>query len=192
MSDILMSGFGYTTRDLIRDIVAGRYIVDFGVITKVSGDKTKVDVEHAIQRKILGIQLPATMSHDVEVLWPASAQFSAKFDLAAGDTVLLLGLKDYVKTAKITRSDKTDVPLHYSQANLKALPVGLFNTSASVQLAISGGLVQLKNSSASLYTIVQTLIQGIQGAICVNGNPLTDTTTKIAQSLTQLGQLFKA
>jgi hypothetical protein len=70
--------------------------------------------------------------------------------------------------------------------------MGEYGTPAQVTINGSGGLLQIKTAAASLYTIIQTLIQGIQGATCVNGAPLTDTTTKIAQSMIQLGQLLKA
>jgi hypothetical protein len=183
---------GITERDLIKSIIASRFIVDFGIVVAVSADKTQVDVRHAVQPKLFKAQLPATVTKGVEVLWPASAAVAIQWDLAAGDTVLLVGLKDYVKTVKVSAPATTDVGLHYTQETMKAIPMGEYGTPAQVTINGSGGLLQIKTAAASLYTIIQTLIQGIQGATCVNGAPLTDTTTKIAQSMIQLGQLLKA
>jgi hypothetical protein len=80
---------------------------------------------------------------------------------------------------------------------MKAIPMGEYGTPAQVTINGSGGLLQIKTAAASLYTIIQNLIQGIQGAtiVCPPGGGtvyLTDVTTKISQSLIQLGQLLKA
>ena len=188
----LFANLGITERDLIKSIIASRFIVDFGIVVAVSADKTQVDVQHAIQPKLFGTQLQTTVTKGVEVLWPASAAMAIQWDLAAGDTVLLVGLKDFVETVKVSAPAPTDVGLHYTQETMKAIPMGEYGTPAQVTINGSGGLLQIKTAAASLYTIIQTLIQGIQGATCVNGAPLTDTTTKIAQSMIQLGQLLKA
>jgi hypothetical protein len=198
-----MSGFdlfaylGITERDLIKSIIASRFFVDFGIVQAVSADKTQVDVKHAIQPKLFGTQLQTTVTKGVELLWPASAAMAIQWDIAAGDTVLIVGLKDFVKTVNVSSPAPTDVGLHYTQETMKAIPMGEYGTPAQVTINGSGGLLQIKTAAASLYTIIQNLIQGIQGAtiVCPPGGGtvyLTDVTTKISQSLIQLGQLLKA
>lgn len=148
----------YTDRDLIQSILNSYYIVDYGYINRVNGDKT-VNVTHAKLLKTLeGKTLPETITTDVEVLTISSSAFSISIDYKAGDKVILLGLKDYVKDTKdVTRATETRVYSHYSRANLKALPLSAFNADAKVSVEIKDGTLkmacskfQITNSSGTV------------------------------------------
>lgn len=180
----VLEAMGRTDSWLISAVVSGMEIVDLGVV--VATDQRTVDVQHAVVQQAAGVKLPATVTRSVEVVW----LFAGTWNVAVGDAVLLLGLKDYVARADGASAGPTDVPLHYSQETMKALPLYPSSRGARIQVD-AGGLFHVKNASASLFTVLQTLIQGIQGATA-GGNPIVDATTKIAQALTQLGQLMGA
>ncbi len=154
MGDPFLEDIGLTEADLIRNVVANTFILDFGIVEAVNGDGT-VDVQHAVQPTRLGYQLPPTVTRNVEVVWPSSSQFNPPFELAAGDTVLLVGLKDYVKTAKVSAPDYTDVPLHYTQQTMKAIPMGAnkgaarFVTYTELNAALQSFLTALKAAVAA-------------------------------------------
>ncbi|WP_296017062.1 hypothetical protein [uncultured Treponema sp.] len=98
MTDIL-SAQNLSERDLITSILNSFYIVDYGYINKVNGDKT-VNVTHAAKPVLTdGTELPETVTSNVEVLTVCGAGFSVQWDYKAGDKVLLLGLKSYVPEA---------------------------------------------------------------------------------------------
>ena len=184
----ILENLGIKERDLIENILATSFILDLGIVTAVHGGGASVDVQHAIQLNKLGTTLPPTVTKNVEVVWP----FPGNWSLTQGDIVLLVGMKDFLKTAYATAPGPTDIPLHYSQETMKAIP--LYSSLHAVSIAVDGAnLLQVKNSAASLYTILSTLISGIQLAQCASpGSPLVDTSTKIAQAMVQLGQLLKA
>ena len=70
-------------------------------------------------------------------------------------------------------------------------PVLAVNKLFSIQ-AQRNGAAWIGNvpTGKNLFTILQNLIQGIQGATCVNGSPPTDTTGKIALALSQLATVL--
>ena len=184
----ILENLGIKERDLIENILATSFILDLGIVTAVQGGGASVDVQHAVQLNKLGTTLPPTVTKNVEVVWP----FPGNWSLTQGDIVLLVGMKDFLKTAYATAPGPTDIPLHYSQETMKAIP--LYSSLHAVSIAVDGAnLLQVKNSAASLYTILSTLISGIQLAQCASpGSTLVDTSTKIAQAMVQLGQLLKA
>ena len=184
----ILENLGLQLRDLIENIIATSFILDLGIVMAVRGGGANVDVQHAVQLNKLGTTLPPTVTKNVEVVWP----FPGNWALTQGDIVLLVGMKDFLKTAYATAPGPTDVPLHYTQETLKAIP--LYSAKHSVTIAVdSANLLQVKNAAASLYTILSTLISGIQLAQCASpGSPLVDTSTEIAQAMVQLGQLLKA
>jgi hypothetical protein len=186
--NLIYDNLGRTERFLIENLIGTSYVVDLGVVTAT--DQSTVDVQHAVIQVRYGKELPPTVTRKVEVVW----LFPGVWNLKAGDVVLLLGLKDYVKRAQGASVSKTDVPLHYTQATLKAVPIR--SSSAPTVIAVdSANLVQIKNAAASLYTAIQNLVQGIQGGTYGGAGapgPFVDTTGKVATALTQLGQIMKA
>lgn len=175
----IFDNLGRQPRWLIENLIGTSYVVDVGVV--IATDQSTVDVQHAVQQVRYGKTLPATVTRKIEVLWP----FPGTWQISVGDPVLLLGTKDYVESTKAISVGPTDVPLHYTQTNLKAVPIYPSGTA----------LIQIKNAAASLYTIVQNLVQGIQGGTYGGAGapgPFVDTTGKVAAALTQLGQLLKA
>lgn len=191
----ILENLGIKERDLIENILATSFILDLGIVTAVHGGGASVDVQHAIQLNKLGTTLPPTVTKNVEVVWP----FPGNWSLTQGDIVLLVGMKDFLKTAYATAPGPTDIPLHYTQETMKAIP--LYSAKHSATITVDGSnLVQIKNAAASLYTAIQNLIQGIQGATYIpypggiTSLPvaIADTTGKIATALAQLGQIMKA
>jgi hypothetical protein len=212
----IQAAMGWTERDVIEAIIGATFIADFGVVSawpSTVGNKTKVDVQHAIKPKIVGVQVAdPTETKGVEILWPGGGgQFSQEWDLAVGDPVLLIGLKDFVDTVASGLPSIPDWPMHYTQETMKAIPVGAFKAGSAVAMTVSGGLVQLKNASASLYTILNNLMSAIntfsnaaaQGAITTGGASsvalasainvlLAAMNASIVSVTTLLGQLLKA
>lgn len=118
-----------TSRDLIISIVKSFYFVDFGIITKVSDDKARVDVKHAGLPSINGNAGSEITSQNIEVMWSSCANIQMKYDLAVGDTVLLLGLRDFIDSisdiCQTQSAVKPEINLKYSQECFKAIPFGI-------------------------------------------------------------------
>lgn len=140
MARSVFSAQKYTDRDLIESIVSSFYILDYGYIGRVNGDKT-VDVVHAKRLKtVSGQSLPETVTKGVEVLTVATNAFSLNTDYQEGDKVLLLGLKNYVQNVgDVTEATETTAFMHYSRSTLKALPLCVFNADAQVKVEVKDG-----------------------------------------------------
>lgn len=185
-SDVLFGFNSRTEKDQIEDFIDSKYIVDYGIVKTVNSDGT-VDVEHACKIVLANGQTvePYTLTPNVEVLWPSSAEFSVKFKLTAGDRVLLLGTKYHVPTVNITEPTEPVALYHYSQETLKAIPVCLHKTNAKMVIEIENGALMLKNTtlSYSLKAIIDemfnALTTGWQSIPCVPGSPVTPLATTI-------------
>lgn len=136
---------GFSEKDLIINILNNFFIVDYGYINKVNGDKT-VNVTHATKSVLLdGTELPETTTDNVEVLTISGAGFSVQWDYKAGDQVLLLGLKDYVASVKkVTKAEPPKAFFHYDRATIKAIPLCIFNSDAKVIIDIKDGTLDVK------------------------------------------------
>ena len=146
---LLLDHLGVTERDLIEAIVGALFMGDFGTVDAVSADKSHVDVVHAIKPKVADQQLDATLTKGVEVLWPGGGgALSIRGTLAKGDPVLLVGLKDYVSTVASGLPGTTDIPLHYTQETLKAIPCGAFNSGATITIEETGGILEIAGGGA--------------------------------------------
>lgn len=139
MEDILELSH-FTDRDLMEAILGSYFILDYGYVLKVNADDT-IDVAHAKYMKDrTGKNLPRTETPNVEVLTYAGEGFSIKWDINAGDKVLLLGLKDYIsKVDDVTKTTDKEVDAHYYRAGLKAIPLCVFNDDAKVKFEIDNG-----------------------------------------------------
>lgn len=133
-----------TDRDLIESIISNFYIVDYGFVSKVQGDK--VDVVHAVKPTARdGKEIPQIETKGVELLFLSGSGFSIKWDIQEGDRVLLLGLKDYVKSAEdVKQAEEADVFIHYNRSTMKALPLCVFNADASVRIEIEKGKMKIE------------------------------------------------
>jgi hypothetical protein len=190
-------------RFLIDTIIGKHFIVDYGFITQISSDKKKVDVEHlTILKDNDGEQLPKTITKNIEILFSNSSYFSLKYDVKIGDGVLLLGLKDFVKSiAEKKQPSQADYLLHYQQENLKAFPIGFaanpttkieatedkfsIESSAEVvetktatsRIAIDNSLIEIKNSVSNMRTQIEDLWTAI---ISINTNLQSWVSTNAA------------
>lgn len=141
----------YTDRNLIESILASFYIIDYGLIKKVNPDKT-IDVVHAKMLKTMsGESLRPTTTKGLEVLTLSCGGFALQVDYKAGDKVLLLGLKDYVpKTGTVAVATETTSYIHYTRETMKALPLCVFNNTASVQVKAQAGNLDVKAKQIKL------------------------------------------
>lgn len=179
MKSDFLRRLGMTDRDLILALLGASFIVDVGVISAVNGNL--VDVQHAIQPRSGGEQLESTETKGVELLWP----YPVQWDVQAGDAVLLLGLKDYVRTVSGLQPGPTDVTLHYTQETMKAVPFGTYNPGARK--------VYLNGKSKEFVTWDE-LNSALQGFVAVfnahvhasggTGTPVTPASLDISASKT--------
>lgn len=136
----ILNAQSLSERDLIASIVSSFYIVDYGYINKVNGDKT-VNVTHAAKPVLTdGTELPETVTSNVEVLTICGAGFCVQWDYKAGDKVLLLGLKNYVPEAGAVK--QAEIPkafVHYTRATLKAIPLCVFSDEAKAKIIVENG-----------------------------------------------------
>nr|DAG35865.1 MAG TPA: hypothetical protein [Caudoviricetes sp.] len=147
MTDIL-SAQNLSERDLITSILNSFYIVDYGYINKVNGDKT-VNVTHAAKPVLTdGTELPETVTSNIEVLTLCGAGFCVQWDYKAGDKVLLLGLKSYVPEAGgVKQAEVPKAFVHYSRATLKAIPLCVFSDEAKVKILVENGKMTIRTDS---------------------------------------------
>jgi len=200
-----LSGLNYTQSDILRSVVNSAFIADYGIVKQVNSDKT-INVTHAVQGQLInGASMANTETRNVEVIFPASASFGQTWPIAVGDGVLLIGLRDAVPSTSGIQAP-TAPPnefLHYNQNTLKAIPLQTvsspkvtINVTSGGNLEIQntnvGGLIQLKNSSKSLFTVLNNLITHISGLTtinCVVGSPVTLNPATIAQLTTDAADL---
>lgn len=145
----LWDNIGLTDRDLIEALVGNFFILDYGFIAEVNPDKT-VNVTHAKRPKARnGDNLPPLQTKNVEMLTLSGSGFSVKFDYKKGDKVLLLGLKNYIKSVdEVTAATETKSFIHYSRDTLKAFPLCIFNSNAKVKIEAEGG--KLKTTATAI------------------------------------------
>jgi len=188
MSDAInqLAGLQYNIGDIIRQTIAQSFIVDYGIVKAVNSDKT-VDVTHAVRGQYIdGTAVPLTVSTAVEVIFPGSASAAITWPIAVGDGVLLVGLKQFVSSTKgiaIPSQPPSDFP-HYNQETLKAIPLQNISAPAFTISVDSSGLAQIKNTSKSLFTILNNIISHVSGLTtinCVVGSPVTLNPATIAQ-----------
>lgn len=164
--DFILDSASLSEREIINSIINSRFIIDYGTVTANNGDGT-IDVQHAVP---ITLKYPPSgyspnsnpsTTHNVEVLFLSGAQFSSKFTLAVGDPVLLVGLKDFVPNTQAVTGVVNTVFPHYNQNTLKAIPLAGPNTNALAQINVLNGLLQIKNASQSLFTILNNLLSAL-------------------------------
>ena len=171
---LFIEALGMTQRDLIKSVIAEAFFADFGTVKAVYPSATSpqtVDVSHSVQPKSFGDQLDTTVTMGVELLFPGGgSELSLEWDVNVGDPVLLVGLRDYVKAASPAPAP-TDIPTHYTQETLKAIPLGPFSGSAAFMIKVTGGVLQLAGSTyalalyENLNTALQTFLTALKAAV---------------------------
>ncbi len=198
-----LSGLQYNLANVIDSRINSTFFADYGIVKQVNSDKTINVVHSTLMVLINGVTLPQTETSNIEVIFPASASMGMKWPIAAGDGVLLIGLKHYVEsTANIQQPVNAPTEfLHYTQDTMKAIPLQtvsspkvLIEVNSSGNLEISnsntGGLIKLSNATKSLYTIlnniathtksIATNLQSATTINCVPGSPVTFNPGTIA------------
>lgn len=176
-----------TIRDLILNIIANSFIIDFGTVQAVSTNAngvTIVTVAHSIQLNKLGTVLPPTVTPGVEVCWPSSAGLSERGKIAIGDTVLLVGLKDYLSSIANPGPSATDIQWHYTQGTLKAIAIGTYKAGSTHtidgsgnQLVIDGGTQGAARVGDNVGdTAFWTWVAAIGAALSALERPITPIT----------------
>lgn len=135
MTPSVYDAFSLTERNVIESIINNYFFIDYGFVESVNGDGT-INVAHA---KFLmaetGAQLEATRTKNIEVLTFSTKEISFKYKISQGDKVLLLGLKNKVeKVEDVTIATKQTIPIHYNRDTFKAIPFGIFDENAKVQI----------------------------------------------------------
>ena len=140
MSNNLLKAMGLTDKDVVSAILGDFYILDYGYVNKVNDDGT-VNVTHAILPKLEdGSDLDETTTDNLEVLTFSFSGLSISYTLKQGDKVLLLGLKEYIKSvATVTKAQSQTAPIHYNRATLKVVPIGEFNEDAGSKIIVTDG-----------------------------------------------------
>lgn len=135
------NGLSFTEKDLIESIVSNFYFIDYGFVSGVNGDNT-VNVTHAkFLTSATGEQLEATITKNIEVLTFSTKGIAINFEIKQGDKVLLLGLKNRVeKTQDVTIASNQKTPIHYTRDTLKAVPFGIFDSTAKIKIDFTKGI----------------------------------------------------
>lgn len=176
----------FSDRDLITGLLASFYILDYGFISRVNADGT-INVTHA-KRQVTteDVELPETVSKNIEVLTLSGKGFSVQWDIQEGDQVLLLGLKDYIQqVAKVTKSTKQDAFIHYTRDTMKALPLSVFNNQTKVVVKAHGGTLSIdtekkielngKTSHLVTYEELKQAIDTFMAALNTHTHPISWT-----------------
>lgn len=140
MADPMTGAQGFSDRDLIDFVIGSYFIVDYGFVKSVNDDDT-VDVVHARKPALMnGDELGETLTKNLEVLTFSCAEFAVSFKAKKGDKVLLLALKDWVKsTADVEKAETQEAYIHYERETMKALPLAAFDSEAKVKIEVDGG-----------------------------------------------------
>lgn len=121
---------GKTPVDLIRNVIAGYYFVDMGIVK--SGDITKVTVD-----LITPSEAGVVTLEDVELLTLGSAAVSVTVAPKAGDLVLLLGLRRYIEQlSTVTEPLETAGKQNYNLSCVKAVQIAPAKDDSSTIVAI--------------------------------------------------------
>ena len=184
----------YSDRDLIVRLLANFYIIDYGFVNKVNADGT-VNVTHAkLPMTLEDVELPETRTNNLEVLCLSGAGFTLQWDIQAGDQVLLLGLKDYVReVAKVTKSSSQEAFIHYTRDNMKVFPLTVFNNQARVVMKAHGGTLSIdtekkielngKTSHLVTYEELNQALQTIWNLVKAHSHPATQGSTSRSTTL---------
>lgn len=198
-----------TDKDLITSILNNYFIVDYGYINKVNPDKT-VNITHAIKPTLMnGEELPETTTDNVEVLTLCGSGFSIQFDYKAKDKVLILGLKDYIKSVEdVEKAETAKAFVHYNRSTIKVIPLCIFNDEAKVKIVCNdgkmtintedklllngnnlGGLTkakELKNQLEVMSTRIDTIISALELSPVIPGDGGLSYKESITAALTGL------
>lgn len=146
--------------DLVTSILSSFYILDYGIVTQVNVDES-INVRHAKKTTMLdGQELPETITKNIEVLTLSFAGLALKCEVKPNDKVLLLGLKDYIKSTKDVKDAETNsVFFHYTRECLKAIPLCVFNPSAKITIQTKDGDLQFVSEKLHVTTNAETEIK---------------------------------
>lgn len=144
MANPMIGAQGLSDRDLIDFVVSSYFIVDYGFVKSVNDDNT-VNVIHAKKPVLMdGTELEETLTRNLEVLTFSCTEFSVSFKPKKGDKVLLLALKDWVKsTADVEKAESPAAFIHYERETMKALPLSAFDSEAKIKITADAGTLKV-------------------------------------------------
>lgn len=151
MTPSIVNADQYDDRSLIESIINSYFIIDYGFISGVNADDT-INVIHAKKLKArTGKSLPETVTKNIEVLTFSTKGFSISVPYEKGDKVLLLGLKDFVKSVdSVTQATENSFFVHYDRETMKALPLSIFNSDAKIKVEAKDGNLTIGCSKFSI------------------------------------------
>lgn len=131
---------GNDLRSFVDGIISSYTFLDYGIVTSCDGETVDVTLAsyplqryaESSERKILGVRL----------LYPTSKSFSIRWKVDAGDRVLLLGLRSYVKDLKATKPIEGNA-LHYDIETLVAYPITSADEEAEVVMNLESGKLEM-------------------------------------------------
>lgn len=154
-------------RQVFDAVIADSFFADYGIVTAVH-NQTTVDVQHAVLSVTRpGLTAPARVldalvTTGVEILWMSMGGLAITGTVKTGDVVLLIGLRDLLpSTQGVTAPAQPPEFWHYSQQTLKAIPLSGV-TKVDVQFGEKNGLAFLRNSNASLFTVLNNALSAIK------------------------------
>ena len=164
-----------TDADVIDSIICSYFHDDIGIIDTVNSDGT-INVTHAIIPTLKnGTELEEMQIKNVEVFFPSSQYFKLKWKLAAGDKVLLVGLKDFIQNVQnVQHSSPAAIFVHYDRETIKAIPI-CGNSDGSTILNILDNEISLTSNIKNLNIDLKNVL-----------NISTDAEIDIVSNLTQL------
>jgi hypothetical protein len=191
MSDnALFDNLPTSEASLIDNIISTTFIVDFGTVTAVQVNTingqpvTVVSVQHAIELNKRGTILPPTVTPGIEVLWPSSAGLSERGSIAIGDTVLLVGFKDFVVSVANPGPAPASNQLHYCQETLRAIPLGTYKVGSTHTIDGSGNQLVIDGGTNGAARVGDNVgdaafwawVLAVQAALSSLGHPVTALT----------------
>lgn len=175
-----------------------------GEIVSFDSAKKTAEIKILIKKLINGNYVSYPAFVDVPVFTLQGGGGSIQMPIAAGDQCLVVFSDNNFDTWFSTGNESNPfdnrshdlsdaiaiVGLNSLRSNLENYPANEVRLNYNnTRLAIKSGKLNLQNTTTSLLQILTDLINGIQGAT-VSGNPVTDTTGKIATALIGLNSLL--
>ena len=152
----LADAINLTDREYHESFIGNSYIIDMGIISNISSDKKTVDIIHATLPMKNGIAGQPIKSTGIEILWNGCKNFQLQYDLQIGDTVLLVGMKNFIPSVSgLNTPAKPSINLKYTQETMKAIP---FSVQPNAQ-----AIIKVTSSEMDITTKQTTLDIKING-----------------------------
>jgi hypothetical protein len=165
--------------------VSNKFFADYGSIDSISSDGSTCDIKHLSLLTFDGeTSNNPIISKDIELLYLSSSEMSISMSPKIGDTVLMIGLKNFLPSTVPNLSPSTPFSFdHYNYSTIKAIPLSAINSGSGVTFRAKSGKIRLRNTTVSLFTALNDFQSAIstfsgvtsQAAITAGGVGLPQT-----------------